>query len=132
MKYIIVSALALLFASCTKTEFNCNNLGKTVNYKLNQWYCLEEGQTEFRIYNIKEGRCPINANCVWEGQVEFSIEFKGKSTKSGKIVLKSSDVPKNIANEINGYTFTVSEILPYPLTTTPVDTSTYTFSMKVD
>ncbi len=77
---------------------------------------------------VADSRCPITADCVWEGngEVKFLLE---KGTYSKSILLNTTLEPKQI--EFAGYQIKLKSLNPYPQTTDPIKTEEYSVEVVI-
>lgn len=93
--------------------------GECLNdYELNNSFCFDSV--------LSDSRCPINANCVRQG--EAIVRFKIKIEQSSQI---SIDLPTRTDTIINGYKFSFISLNPYPNTEMPIRIEDYNAQISV-
>lgn len=88
--------LLLIGTSCKKETLKINEVYHSKNLKL-----------EFRDYN--DGRCPLNANCIWVGEAEVYLHAESnEETASIKLTGIGDDTT------LFGHRIELVDLLPYP------------------
>jgi hypothetical protein len=101
-----------VFAGCEKNSVEQELLmGSETSFEANHIYLSNDGQYKLVITEISDSRCPMDANCVWSGE----IVIKGEWTADG---LKSTFEVHSILSEQNkqpeGYKIQIINAKPYP------------------
>lgn len=127
MKYIALSILAVLFASCEKRIVD----DLSTNLPLGQEVPIKNG---FTLNNLEEdislhmqsvnndSRCPSDVECVWSGDAEVNFIFRTKSTDH-PITLHTDLTPKDTL--IGDYNITLIKLDPYPVSTSVIPQADY-------
>ncbi|WP_070137182.1 hypothetical protein [Crocinitomix algicola] len=88
-------------------------LNDTVSFTLGKTYHCQDDIDLFVSYDslISDSRCPIGAECFWEGEAEakFKINYK---KQLDYLNLKTNK--QNNTVDVFGYKFQLLEITPYP------------------
>jgi hypothetical protein len=120
--------IALLWAAGTLLLFACSNTASApdptdqVTLALNQSARLSTGIT-VKVDSLADSRCPVNANCIWEGNVRLRATLtKDADSKSVRLILGRD--PANPANKrpdssgvvLGGVTYKVivRDVVPLP------------------
>jgi len=102
---VLLFFVALIISSCERIE-----TGSEVTVNLGQKYQVS-WDLAFTIDSINEYRCPLDAYCVWAGDVDLFFCFGNDINTTEMINLNNGDTnPRTI----NNYTFEVLDVLPYP------------------
>ncbi len=77
---------------------------------------------------VADSRCPVTADCVWEGngEVKFILE---KGIDSKNILLNTMLEPKQV--DFAGYQIKLKSLNPYPQTTDPIKAEEYSVEVVV-
>jgi hypothetical protein len=117
-KYVLLLALATLVAF----GFGCTGPGSGTTVAPGQAFDLKFGQTvtvasgDMKIKftdMLGDSRCPLNAVCIWEGEVtcRLDINYGGKVVQ--KMLVKSGNSPEYATTDFAGYTIRF-DVQPYP------------------
>jgi|WetSurMetagenome_2_1015567.scaffolds.fasta_scaffold00007_149 hypothetical protein len=121
-KILVLTAL-LLFSGCEHVETGNPFLCRVgVNYRV-------AGDLSFSIENVYDSRCPVNAMCIWAGNVglQFSIEYNSAHTDT----LIYDSYSDNNPFILGKYTFTIQEVSPYPSTDREMTLKDYRIKMLI-
>ena len=132
--------IALILAACF--AISCNNklkiksdsfiLDATTVVKIGQLVKESEGELQLTLTGIPEdSRCPVNVNCIWEGQVKLfidaavpnrkaSLEFKVEKSKMG-----------TVSKSFEGYSIQILNVLPEPTAGEKTEPTAYTVELVV-
>jgi len=123
---ILFTLLIVFFAaSCKKAETKALENGEvelTLNNcgaPKNQGNTVPENFTVCFTKLVTESRCPIGAECIWEGyaQCEFSTNINGENKSFRLATLKNFLLSTDTV--INGSKISLLTVLPYPDITKP-------------
>lgn len=126
-------ALLLIAAGCSTTQPLSDDSGADTGStmettaELGEPFTLERGASTMvddrmlRFDHITEdSRCPANVDCVWEGRATISLSLIAGDTVDGVqlsipgfVGMDSEPQPQQSA-VVNGYTFTLLQLDPYP------------------
>lgn len=122
MKCIMIPAICICLAVLSSCESQVDMPGSckvgltsdTVIFKLNQsipvFTACDTGLTAM-VTEINDSRCPANANCVWAGTAYAKLAFSNNFS-----VMLQLGQPKDTTYEGRLYTFSLVNVLPYPVT----------------
>ena len=118
MTKINTPLLALLTMSLLSCEKDIAPFSEQIRIGLNACEQRRESSETFRLcFNtiVQDSRCPINANCTWQGVAvaRFTLHLKdGQHT----LELATTEVMPNTTRDttINGFTVTLKDLSPYP------------------
>jgi len=104
--FLIIFLIGVLFYSCEKID-----IGEDINIKIGEEYRVK-WNLSFRIDSLNEYRCPINANCIWGGDVDlfFSINEGSHETDT---LLRLNDSERN-PFETENHLWEIIDVSPYP------------------
>ena len=124
-KTVLLSVIALLsllvfVQACEKSD-STGLIGTITLADKETQTLLHQGKSiTITASDFKDSRCPVNADCVWQGNATVKITFKD-DLKTQDIVLclggcNIAQLPKIGTVNLNGTTFkiTLEEITPYP------------------
>lgn len=117
--------LALLLNAC---EFNENDieLGKEFQLKLGKTY--EFMDCELTLTDIKDSRCPLNVNCVWEGEASLTFKLEKEDSDSSFTISTQDKIDYTFSN----YALKVLEVAPHPSSTDEIDKEDYRISVRIE
>lgn len=129
-KNVLVSIIALLIVlifiqACEKTS--STSLIGTLSISENETKTVSHQGKNITIKatDFKESRCPINANCIWQGYASVKITFKD-DVKEQELILCTSgcsvaNIPIVDKVTLNGTTYKLKleNITPYPVLNQP-------------
>ena len=112
-------------AEHTKVEISENGevktstkAGETIHFKEGEKKFLKEYEMTVSFKEISEdSRCPKDVQCIWSGVAVAQVEVMGTTTRPMILNLASMEnAGRNYhkSANFNGYTFTLTEINPYP------------------
>jgi len=78
---------------------------------------------------LEDSRCPVDVECVTEGNAEILLELSGGDLESTHLNTKSQ-FPKT--EVYNGYTITLDDLKPRPAEGVRIEESDYTAVISVD
>jgi len=110
---IVVLAVLGIAASCEKDEKQGDEIYKTRDITI-----------ELRDWN--DSRCPVDANCVWAGDVLVCLDVK-----SGKESAVASLNGIGADTTLYGHRIELVDVLPYPQTGVTVDSKDLTVKLNV-
>jgi hypothetical protein len=129
---LFIIPLLLIFA------FTCERIptfpvGESFQMKIGERRSNEDAKVVLRLDGVTEdSRCPKNTNCVWEGQVKmkFTLMTADKSEKSFELNLRQ-DRPAEAMKALNGYTYKMNAVEPYPVSGSKIAPEDYQVTMIV-
>jgi len=68
--YIILTFLVLILFSCTKKDYECNDVQYNTSFEITkeQKYCFSDGNY-FIVNYMRNEFCPCYSECIWEGEM---------------------------------------------------------------
>lgn len=129
---LIAISLIFLFA------FTCERIptfpiGESFEMKIGERRSNETVKALLWLDEVTEdSRCPKNTNCVWAGQVKmkFRLISEDKSEKAFELNL-SKDNPAEAMKAINGYTYKMTAVNPYPVAGSKINKEEYVVTLEV-
>jgi hypothetical protein len=97
-------ATAIIFTGCEKID-----LGKPVECSIGTRYRINNGLT-FTIDSLRDYRCPPDAECLWEGDVDMYFNFDHHS-KNLVALINLNNMDRNPISTY-GYTWKIQEVNP--------------------
>lgn len=120
---LICLGLSFAFSSCNdNADEGGNNLktegleiGKTIEMELGETFENPELGLSLRVENIGDSRCPVGANCIWEGNA--AVEFQLITKNENYTFTLDTHSPPGFNNEtvIEGFKYQLLDVLPYPV-----------------
>ncbi len=116
MKFFLAVILLFSIWSCKKS-LEADELIIPVSSCVTQQYDSGAVQVCFDSL-LEESRCPINADCVWQGVAKARF-FVTINSVQHTMILSTLDLAPHYNNDalIDGYHFQLQNIFPYPGTT---------------
>ena len=81
---------------------------------------------------IQDSRCPADAMCIWQGNVRVLIEVR-QGTEMQRYTLTLGALLEGDVSSISlpGYTITLKDVQPYPLTSQPSSPADYEITLGI-
>jgi hypothetical protein len=78
---------------------------------------------------LEDSRCPMDALCVWPGRaiLAFGLETPAGAARTFEVIYEG----KPTTSTVEGMAVTVSKLLPYPLSTSPIEPDDYRVTVGV-
>jgi hypothetical protein len=111
---------AILYSGCDNCNCFCSaydaedlKLNDTIELRYMELYCNSEHEFRLSFDSLGNGRCPIGAYCIWEGNahVDFIIKQEGRSEQTFTLNTHTNFL---IDTVVNGIRFELIDMLPYP------------------
>ncbi len=111
IKYLLVFFL-LAGMGCEEAILDPTfTIGKEATFRINQLYTSSDGQYTFQINEIGDSRCPLDAQCDWQGEVTLKGEWTANNNNSA---VELHTVLKNMDKQPDGFTIQIVDAKPYP------------------
>ncbi len=128
---------AILYSGCDNCNCFCAaydaedlKLNDTIELRYRELYCNSEHEFRLSFDSLGDGRCPIGAYCIWEGnaQVDFILKQEGRSEQ-----IFTLNTHNNFLNDtvVNGIRFELIDMLPYPVVDTDYQLDDYILHILV-
>jgi len=113
---------AFLYSGCElfQCDCYCSNYGaedltlnETAELKYSELYCNSEYEFRLSFDSLSDGRCPIGAMCVWEGNARVKLIIKQEGKSDDTFWLNTFDGFLTDTT-VNGLRFELIELQPYP------------------
>jgi hypothetical protein len=126
----------LLIALCLSAVTACAD-SPTIPTPVNQEVILAPGQTvnisgadlNLRFEGVlADSRCPANAICIWAGDAHVRIQVQPRRGSNKAYDLHTADNRPVTHDDV---TIELTQLLPYPFTTDPIDPAAYRATLKV-
>lgn len=130
---IEISDLTVIPENPTKTYQRSNiateKENNTIILGLNDTYFDVAEGYQLRVDSVlNDSRCPTGVECVWQGAVTVRITVISNGNEHHTVDLSTYPTQASSA-VINGITFTLVNVTPYPKYNTPVDPSQYRITL---
>ncbi|MBD0825500.1 hypothetical protein [Aestuariibaculum marinum] len=126
MKYLLISLLCLFIFSCSS-----GNLKKENNFSFKPGACIDIQNNGYKlcITTIEDGRCPLNMNCLWQGNATVYFIL----TSNHEDISFTLNTFKNFKQDtiINNLKFSLVDVLPYPERTPSSNLEDYTIKLEI-
>lgn len=133
-KLMLVTFTALLFIAF-KCEQRYNFVpGEAFNMEIGQKFLNIDLPAQLTITAIEEdSRCPKNVDCVWEGQVKanFLLITSEDNAQTFTLTLRA-DRPEESKKVINGYSYQLLKVDPYPEADKKINAEDYVLNVLVE
>jgi hypothetical protein len=73
----------------------------------------------------QDSRCPVNVQCIWQGQAKIAVSLTKNEKNLGNLTLETSLDDKPIAKSLDGYSIKLIKVTPRPKTNKPIAQSDY-------
>ena len=126
MKQLTILILSI-FIFCGMFFFGCENcncfcaaydaeelkLNDTLELRYRELYCNSEHDFRLSFDSLGDGRCPIGAYCIWEGNahIDFIIKQEGRSEQTFTLNTIEGFLTDTT---VNGIRFELIDLFPYP------------------
>lgn len=81
---------------------------------------------------VEDSRCPKNTTCVWAGQVKIKFSLRDASEEARHFVLTlRDDKPVEAMQVVDGYTYQLMAVDPYPVEGSEVANEDYRITLLV-
>ena len=129
---LILSILAI--GSCTKDKIineSGFDFGIGFDLKFEELGLAEKEDLSIKVVDVLEdSRCPINALCVWEGQIKLELEINYNNTITKKEIINRQG--KDLPLEFENFIFTLTSVGPYSQIDEEIEMNNYTFTFIVE
>jgi hypothetical protein len=110
LKQVYAIAFFLIIAGCGKID-----TGEQIVFGVDEKTRVDLSLS-FSIDSVSDYRCPSDVICIWGGDVDVFLNFTRPFSKLDAM-LRLNDPDHNLV-KINGYTFKLLGVDPYPVSTT--------------
>lgn len=76
------------------------------------------------LLDVEDSRCPIDVVCVWQGTVSAKIQLEKGTEDLGNYTISMEALDEN-KQAFEGYYIRLTNVKPYPVSTTPIQTTDY-------
>ena len=68
------------------------------------------------VNSIQDSRCPVNVQCIWEGQATVKLTLSRNTASSSVELIIGAQAQPNALVTLGGYTYnvTLQDVIPYP------------------
>ena len=116
---VLVSGLLLNACELLQSDTWCSDyaagglrLNDTIELRYNKLYCNPEYDILLSVDSIQDSRCPIGADCIWEGNGRVYINLHhGESRSSFWLNTHPNFLQDTL---IDGLNYELTDLLPYP------------------
>jgi hypothetical protein len=111
----------LMTAGCEKIE-----IGEPFTCATGKAYQVEDGLS-FSIDSINDSRCPVGLLCFWTGDVSLYFNINQNNQRTDTLIYMLTRNPFTI----DGYTWRILEVNPYPEAGREINPSDYRVKMVI-
>ncbi len=108
--------LCLCFLACRKSATTSNN-SNPVTVKLSECAAVQRplGNLKICLDSLNDSRCPLNANCIWEGcaTAKLTVSINNKMYSFHLSTTKRAGFPPTDTTIANHH-FQINKVLPFP------------------
>lgn len=98
---------------CSDFDIDELTLNETLEMRYSELYCNPEYEIRLSFDSIQDGRCPIGAMCIWEGNGRVQLIIKQGAESAIRFWLNTHD--RFLTDTVvNGLRFELVDMLPYP------------------
>lgn len=125
----LISFLILLpFLALTSCEFNEHDIELEKEFQLKPGKTYEFMGYELTLKSINDSRCPLDVECVWEGEARLTFELEVEDADSS-FVLSTQD---KLEYRFSEYTLRLLDVAPYPVSDKDIDQEDYRISIRIE
>ena len=118
----------LFFSSCVKDE----SLPFFHTVKFDQTLVMDDGLSMSFMDLVSDSRCPLNSQCMWEGQAEVEFRFMTPQGHQEFNLIKRANQPHLGFVESQGHKVTLVEVNPEPEAGVVYEKLDYTVKLKIE
>ncbi len=115
----LLLTIAFLALSCNnklKIKSDSFTLGVPFVVRMNKTAKQTNGDLQLTLTGIPEdSRCPVDVNCIWEGQVKLFIDAAVPSQKSNLEFKVEKSKMGMVSNNFEGYKILINNVQPDPV-----------------
>lgn len=90
--------------------------------------CGPEGLQVRLTRGVSDSRCPVNAQCVWEGKVEVALTVEGAAIR----LALDPGKPEAASARVKNHTIRLLTVEPYPVLGEDIDPEDYVVGVVVE
>ena len=116
---VLVSGLLLDACELLQSDTWCSDyaagglrLNDTIELRYNKLYCNPEYDILLSVDSIQDSRCPIGADCIWEGNGRVYINLHHGGSQSSFWLNTHPNFLQDTL--IDGLNYELTDLLPYP------------------
>ncbi len=111
MKRLFWVVLGMVLISCNKENERILtfSFGAETSFIQEADYSSEDRTLEIEVEVISDSRCPLNAQCVWQGEAEVKVEIENGITS--EVILSTYD---NHVDTVRNTRLELISVDPYP------------------
>lgn len=116
---VLVSGLLLNACELLQSDTSCSDyasgglrLNDTIELRYNKLYCNPEYDILLSVDSIQDSRCPIGADCIWEGNGRVYINLRHGGSRSSFWLNTHPNFLQDTL--IDGLNYELTDLLPYP------------------
>ncbi len=102
-------------------------LGEEEDFKVGTENKSAEYNVKFTITDVQDSRCPMDVECIWQGEAEIEIKFDSPFQET--IVLSTYD---DLIDTVGNYSTKLLDVSPYPVSTETIELENYTIKLKIE
>ena len=116
---VLVSGLLLNACELLQSDTSCSDyaagglrLNDTIELRYNKLYCNPKYDILLSVDSIQDSRCPIGADCIWEGNGRVYINLRHGGSRSSFWLNTHPNFLQDTL--IDGLNYELTDLLPYP------------------
>ena len=105
---IILFGVFLLVISNKKNNNDSNlkykkvvSLDESFTLPMHKKVIIKDEKLKIKLFSSADGRCPKGAQCIWQGEIEYTLKVNNNTVKLGTVRTKKVDY-KNYSIELDG------------------------------
>jgi hypothetical protein len=92
---------------------------------------LVEGSVRLSFFGVEsDSRCPVDVQCVWQGNAAVRIDYSVGGDASSSVILNTGVEPAGA--EVEGYRISLLALDPHPRSTMGIPASSYRATLRID
>lgn len=126
---IVALSITLMILQQTAFAAEINFLDLPIGLKIGETGYIDEN-LEMTLLDVEDSRCPSDVVCVWQGMVTAKIQLQ-KGTQDLGVHSISTETMEGSEETYDGYYIRLTNIEPYPESTSPIEPSDYVLTFFV-
>lgn len=109
-----VLTLSLMLGACSLSKNSSFESPQEKVIGLEEKLPLEDGNAITYNRLVADSRCPVNADCIWQGEATVELTLTGSHTITFQLTTPSSQHPNAYEVEVGNYWIRLVKVAPFP------------------
>ncbi|MEM9820873.1 MAG: hypothetical protein AAF985_07365 [Bacteroidota bacterium] len=132
----LLASISFTYLACSQSDEISNNyeLGEMIELRVGEKASLANTDILLNFMDIAEdSRCPDNDDpCIWEGRAIAAVQLHFNEETYNLNLISRSGFPQKAEQQVNGRTFRLVNVSPYPSSPQAIDKGDYIISLVVE